>query len=96
MLDSKKILITGGAGFIGFRAAELLSLNNEVVLVDNFQSRIADDRFDGLLTSSSVSFLEGDLTSGGFVSRLPEVDYVFHFAALNGTANFYTQPFSVI
>lgn len=95
-LNSKKILITGGAGFIGFRAAELLSINNDVVVVDNFQRRMADERFERLVTSSSVSFIEGDLTSASFVSQLPEVDYVFHFAALNGTANFYSQPLSVI
>jgi UDP-glucose 4-epimerase len=95
-LNSKKILITGGAGFIGFRAAELWSLNNDVVLVDNFQRRMADERFERLVTSSSVSFIEGDLTSASFVSQLPEADYIFHFAALNGTANFYAQPFSVV
>jgi UDP-glucose 4-epimerase len=95
-LNSKKILITGGAGFIGFRAAQLLSLNNDVIVIDNFQRSSADERFDRLVTSSSVSFIEGDLTSASFVSQLPDVDYVFHFAALNGTANFYSQPLSVI
>ena len=33
----KKILITGGAGFIGTHLAEKLCGENEVVLLDNFR-----------------------------------------------------------
>ena len=33
----KRILITGGAGFIGYHLAKKLSENNYVYLLDNFQ-----------------------------------------------------------
>jgi UDP-glucose 4-epimerase len=95
-LESKTILITGGAGFIGFRAAEILSLKNEVIIVDNFQRRPADERLSLLLSKPPVSLIEGDLSSEEFVSKLPKVDYIFHLAALNGTSNFYSRPFDVI
>ena len=36
-LTKKKILVTGGAGFIGSNLTEaLLKLNNEVICLDNF------------------------------------------------------------
>jgi UDP-glucose 4-epimerase len=95
-IESRKILITGGAGFIGFRAAQLLAEANEVIIVDNFQRREMDESFRLLLNHSAVSLLQGDLSNSDFVSSIPDVDFVFHFAALNGTANFYSQPFSVI
>ena len=95
-IENKRILITGGAGFIGFRAAELLSKKNKVTVVDNFLRRQPDENFKSLIQSGGVKLIEGDLSSSEFVSTLPEVDFVFHFAALNGTSNFYDYPFSVI
>jgi nucleoside-diphosphate-sugar epimerase len=96
VIEAKRVLITGGAGFIGFRAAELLSENNKVTVVDNFLRREPDEKFKSLVQSGGVELIEGDLSSSEFVSTLPEVDFVFHFAALNGTSNFYEYPFSVI
>ena len=32
----KKYLITGGAGFIGSHLSEYLSINNKVIVIDNF------------------------------------------------------------
>ena len=96
MIEAKIILITGGAGFIGFRAAELLAKKNSVTVVDNFLRRKPDETFRSLIKSGGVELIEGDLSSSEFVSKLPDVDFVFHFAALNGTSNFYEYPFSVI
>ena len=36
MIEDKRIVITGGAGFIGSSLAERLCERNEVVLFDNF------------------------------------------------------------
>ena len=38
-MESKKILLTGGAGFIGSRLCESLSENNELLIYDNLRKK---------------------------------------------------------
>jgi len=44
-----------------------------------------------LVGESRLTFLEMDLTDSNQVLKLPEVDYLFHLAAINGTSNFYRK-----
>ena len=78
-----KVLITGGAGFIGSHLAETLCSESdryEVVVVDN----LSTGRLENLDNfRSRISFVEGDLGSEGEWSKYFEgVDWVFHVAAL--------------
>jgi len=93
-----KNLVTGGAGFIGYRVAKHLSdLNQEVVLVDNFLRGQKDKSLTTLLERSNVTFVECDLTDSSFMERLGgNYDHVYHFAAINGTKNFYERPQDVL
>ena len=73
-----RILVTGGAGFIGSHlTTRLLAEGNEVVVVDNF----ANGDPSGIPDEAEV--VEGDLTDGEFVSGTidGELDGVFHLAA---------------
>ena len=55
-----------------------------------------DKLYEELTKDEGFNHLEIDLNVPFADQSLPKFDYVFHFAALNGTGNFYTQPFSVI
>ena len=44
MIKNKKILITGGAGFIGYHISNKLAFNNKITILDNLQ-RGKKDRF---------------------------------------------------
>lgn len=96
----KKILITGGAGFIGYHLAQhLLETDNgaEIVLVDNLQRGKMNDDFKKLLESSRVKFLNLDLTSVSSCESLGEgYGHVYHLAAMNGTKLFYQFPHEVL
>ena len=77
-----KILITGGAGFIGSHLADrLLDRSDDVLVIDNY----ATGRRDNLPESApGLSVVEGDIADRGLVDRLfaefqPEV--VVHAAA---------------
>ncbi len=74
---SKKILVTGGAGFIGSHLVRaLLTENYEVVVLDNLSMGTREN------VPPDVQLIKGDVRSDTDVSRaLDGVDVVFHLAA---------------
>ncbi|WP_122089211.1 SDR family NAD(P)-dependent oxidoreductase [Halalkalicoccus subterraneus] len=77
-LTDSRILITGGAGFIGSHLTErLLAEGNDVVVVDDFSNSQRST------LPSSVELIEGDLTDRDLVSEVIDsrIDGVFHLAA---------------
>ncbi|MFH0979281.1 MAG: GDP-mannose 4,6-dehydratase [Candidatus Woesearchaeota archaeon] len=95
----RKILITGGAGFIGYHLAVhlLKDKHNHLVIVDNLQRGRMDDDFRGLLENDRVKFMEADLTKQAFYETLDkDFLHVYHLAAINGTKLFYKIPEEVL
>lgn len=90
-------IVTGGAGFLGFHLADRLSRDGrDVLIVDNFIRGDLDDRLKDLLSRPNVTLMEGDLCEPSFVNQLPSAERLFHFAAYNGTQNFYENPVGVL
>lgn len=79
--DRMKILVTGGAGFIGSHLAEeLVRQKHEVRILDNFSSGNMEN-IRGI--SNKVDLLEGTITSKPVVDdAVKGCDYVFHEAAM--------------
>lgn len=95
MISNSKILVTGAAGFIGFHLSTRLAREegNQLVLVDNLARGSLDASMQALIQGENVDFLQIDPASEG--EKLPDVDYVFHLASINGTKNFYERPYDV-
>ena len=73
-----RILITGGAGFIGSHIVEHFHGRAEVVVLDNLRSGYLHN-LDGF----DYEFIEGSITDRNIVCRAVEgVDYIFHLAAM--------------
>ncbi|MCR4330622.1 MAG: GDP-mannose 4,6-dehydratase [Patescibacteria group bacterium] len=92
-----KILITGGAGSVGFHLSlHLLKTygpDTELVLVDNLQRGAMDDDLKKLLEDPRVRFLNLDLTDQSSYKEFGNgYDHVYHLAAVNGTKYFYQMP----
>jgi UDP-glucose 4-epimerase len=89
-MKCNKVLVTGGAGFIGSHLVdELVSLGNEVRILDDFSSGGTWNISD-ILKRSQLSFVNGDIRSRDVVDdALRGVDAVFHLAAVTSV------PFSV-
>lgn len=91
-----KILITGGAGFIGSSLAErLLSGDHQVVLVDNLLT--GDLR--KLPRHPKCRFIKCDVNDYRDIAAIMtsfQFDYVFHFAAVVGVARTLENPVMVL
>ena len=92
-LSGKKILITGGAGFIGSNLCEsLLDLNNEVVCLDNFTTGKREN-LTSFLKNPNFTLMEGDIRNlQDCMSATKEVDYVLHQAALGSVPRSIKDP----
>ncbi len=73
-----KVLITGGCGFIGSNIAHELSMEHEVIIIDNLSTgREAN------IEDLDVEFVQGSVTDMDVLKKsFKDVDYVFHQAAL--------------
>ncbi len=76
-----KSIVTGGAGFIGSHLVDkLLSINHEVVVLDNFSTGRKENlnHVDGKIT-----LVECDLSiKGDWIKEFDKADWVFHLASL--------------
>jgi UDP-glucose 4-epimerase len=86
-LKEKRVLVTGGAGFIGSHLTEeLLKQNREVIVLDNLSSGYISN----LPNSEKLTFVRGDIRDIGLVDKLvANCDIVFHLAEfIPNTSNF--------
>ena len=91
----KKILVTGGTGFIGSSITRhLVESGYSVRVIDN-NSRGRSSRLSDI--DKEFEFTVGDIRNESFVHEsLKAVDSVVHLAYINGTSNFYSQPEEVL
>jgi UDP-glucose 4-epimerase len=92
-----KILITGGAGYIGSHTAvELMNAGHHVVIVDNLcnSSRKVLERIQNL-AGPNFSFIEADVRSASALDAIFQehtIEGVIHFAGLKAVGESVAQP----
>lgn len=92
-ISDKKVLVTGGAGFIGSNIIEkLLQQNNQVVCLDNFSTGKYEN-VEPFLSNPSFSLIEGDIRDLDTCRKAVEgMEIVLHQAALGSVPRSINDP----
>ncbi|MDG1806117.1 NAD-dependent epimerase/dehydratase family protein, partial [Flavicella sp.] len=92
-LKNKKILVTGGAGFIGSNLIEvLLQKGNKVVCLDNFSTGKKENILD-FESNNDFELIVGDIRNLTDCQKAVNgVDYVLHEAALGSVPRSISDP----
>ena len=93
MLSGKKILLTGGAGFIGSNLVEkLLELQNKVTVLDNFSTGSRENIAD-FADNPDFTLIEGDIRDYNVcLQAAAGQDYILHEAALGSVPRSIKDP----
>ncbi len=96
-MKSNKVLITGGAGFIGSNYVQHISeMDNDTIFVlDKLTYAGSLDNLKGVLAKENVHFIQGDICDAALVHRLFQehlFNKVVHFAAESHVDNSITGP----
>ncbi len=93
LISNKKVLVTGGAGFIGSNLVEkLLKQQNNVVCLDNFLTG-KKENIEGFLSNPSFLLVEGDIRDLTICREAVQgVDLVLHQAALGSVPRSINDP----
>jgi nucleoside-diphosphate-sugar epimerase len=86
-----KILIIGGAGFVGSNLCEkLLNMNpKELIIVDNLLS----SDISNIIKNDKINFIYGSISDDKIILNLPlDFDYIFHLATYHGNQSSITNP----
>ena len=93
----KRILVTGGAGYIGSHTVvELIAAGYEAIIVDNFSNSSVEvlDRLK-TITGVDVPFYKGSISDKEFMNRVfgeNQIDAVIHFAAYKAVGESVQEP----
>lgn len=96
-IKKMKVLITGGAGFIGSHLADQLVMDeHEVILLDNLSTGNKQN-ISHLMNNSKVKFVEGSVLDEGLMDKLAsEADQIYHLAAAVGVKYILDNPIDSI
>jgi UDP-glucose 4-epimerase len=93
-----KILVTGGAGFIGNNLVRKLSQQGEEITIFDNLSNGRDENLTDLKKLENITFQQGDIRNDSDLEILfkTKYDYVFHLSAIVGVSHYMDDPLKVV
>lgn len=95
---SGRILVTGGAGFIGCHLGRRLAAEGyKVDLLDNFSRGVRDDELRDLSEDANVDLVDADLLrTGALDGGRRDYGHIVHLAAIIGVVHVQERPYEVL
>ncbi len=91
-MKGKRVVVTGGAGFIGSNLAEELATSNSLIIIDDLSTG-KKENIVGLVNKDNVKFIQGSILDLSLLHEsFRSVDFVFHLAALPSVARSIKEP----
>lgn len=92
-MKNKKVIVTGGMGFIGSHLTERLLEDNEVTVIDNgITGRM--ENIENLLDHKNLTLIKGSIVDLNLTEIFQGKDYVFHLAAIPSVPRSVKDPYS--
>lgn len=98
MLHDKKILLTGGAGFIGTKIIERLANKNKIIIYDNFIRNSIKFVIDKL-NNHELKIIKGDILNFAQLESVvynEKPDVIIHLAAIAGVDTVICNPIGTL
>jgi nucleoside-diphosphate-sugar epimerase len=90
----RKILIVGGAGFVGSNLTRLILEENQLVNIVIIDNLLSSERFN-VPDDYRVTFILGSIADDNILKFIDDTfDYVFHLATYHGNQNSINDPLS--
>ena len=91
-MDNKKILVTGGAGYVGcILVPKLLDKNYDVIVVDSML--YGDDGLDSVKNHNNLKIINGDIRDKNLINTVTKKsDAVIHLASISNDPSFDLNP----
>ncbi|HEY32764.1 MAG TPA: SDR family oxidoreductase [Dehalococcoidia bacterium] len=91
-MKNSRVVITGGAGFIGSNLAYELSDDNDIVIIDDLSTGSIDN-VAGLVGKNNVTLIKGSILDLRLLeTSLKRTEYVFHLAAIASVPRSIVDP----
>jgi len=94
LFTNKKVMISGGLGFLGLWICRSLSNSSKIFCLDNL-STSSEKKITELNSLSNLEFIKRDVKKI-VPNDLPSVDYVFHFASRAAPDNYKLHPIDTL
>ena len=90
-LDNSKIVIVGGAGFVGSNLTRLLLKEKvkKIIIIDNLLS----SEVENVPNEDNIDFILGSITDDKILAQIPDdIDFVFHLSTYHGNQSSMADP----
>jgi UDP-glucose 4-epimerase len=91
-MESKKIIVTGGAGFIGTNLVRKIYKGNDVTVIDNLHTG-SENNLSDLISEKAISFIREDAKNIGKLNL--KADQVFHLGIYSASPMYRDNPFLI-
>ncbi len=87
-IKGKRIIVTGGAGFIGSNLVDRLAKDNKITIIDNLHTG-SEDNIKAAKETGNVTFAKDDSKN---IAKYGKADYVFHVGMYSSSPMYKENP----